>query len=58
MSPTLPASLRLDKWLWAARLRKTRSLAADEIAMGHSFIPLESQDISPISPAPLENPNP
>lgn len=28
------ASLRLDKWLWAARFYKTRSLAADEIAKG------------------------
>lgn len=26
--------LRLDKWLWAARFYKTRSLAADEIAKG------------------------
>lgn len=26
--------LRLDKWLWAARLYKTRSLAADEIDRG------------------------
>lgn len=26
--------LRLDKWLWAARLYKTRSLAADEVAKG------------------------
>jgi ribosome-associated heat shock protein Hsp15 len=26
--------VRLDKWLWAARFYKTRSLAADEIAKG------------------------
>ena len=26
--------LRLDKWLWAARLYKTRSLAADEVDKG------------------------
>ncbi len=28
------AAVRLDKWLWAARFYKTRSLAADEIAKG------------------------
>lgn len=26
--------VRLDKWLWAARFYKTRSLAADEVARG------------------------
>ena len=26
--------VRLDKWLWAARLYKTRSLAADEVGKG------------------------
>jgi ribosome-associated heat shock protein Hsp15 len=26
--------MRLDKWLWAARFYKTRSLAADEVARG------------------------
>lgn len=31
--PTTPR-VRLDKWLWAARFFKTRSLAADEIGKG------------------------
>ncbi len=29
-----PEKVRLDKWLWAARFYKTRSLAADEIDKG------------------------
>jgi len=32
--PADRAGMRLDKWLWAARLYKTRSLAADEVSMG------------------------
>jgi ribosome-associated heat shock protein Hsp15 len=38
MSSTAPAALermRIDKWLWAARFYKTRSLAAQAIAAGH-----------------------
>ena len=31
---TSPDRVRLDKWLWAARLYKTRSLAADEVGKG------------------------
>lgn len=35
--PTVPlrATLRLDKWLWQARLFKARSLAALEVEEGH-----------------------
>lgn len=33
--PKPVSSVRLDKWLWAARFHKTRSLAKDEIDAGH-----------------------
>lgn len=32
--PAASLRVRLDKWLWAARLYKTRSLAAEEISKG------------------------
>ena len=43
--PAAPGHLRLDKWLWAARLYKTRSLAADEVAKGR--VSLNGQPAKP-----------
>ena len=37
--------LRIDKWLWAARFYKTRSLATDEIDKGRVII--NGQEIKP-----------
>lgn len=38
-------ALRLDKWLWAARFYKTRSLACDEIGKGR--VQVNGQDAKP-----------
>ena len=37
--------LRIDKWLWAARFYKTRSLAVDEIGRGR--VQVNGQDAKP-----------
>jgi ribosome-associated heat shock protein Hsp15 len=34
----LPAPVRLDKWLWAARVYKTRGLASEACRQGHVSI--------------------
>jgi ribosome-associated heat shock protein Hsp15 len=42
---TLMDRLRIDKWLWAARFYKTRSLATDEIDKGR--VAINGQDAKP-----------
>lgn len=37
--------VRIDKWLWAARFFKTRSLATDEVNHGH--VQMEQRDVKP-----------
>jgi ribosome-associated heat shock protein Hsp15 len=44
-------SMRIDKWLWAARFYKTRSLATDEISKGriqvNGQVAKPSRDVKP-----------
>jgi ribosome-associated heat shock protein Hsp15 len=43
--PVAPARVRFDKWLWAARFYRTRSLAALAIEAGH--VRVDDQRIKP-----------
>lgn len=45
MSTLPPPEVRLDKWLWAARLFKTRPLAVEAISAGH--VEVEGQRAKP-----------
>lgn len=46
-----PAAMRLDKWLWAARIYKTRALAAEAATLGrvevNDTVAKPSRDVKP-----------
>ena len=43
--PKCGSSARVDKWLWAARIYKTRSVAADAIKNGR--VTIEGSNVKP-----------
>ena len=45
MSETPAAGVRVDKWLWAARFFKTRSVAAIAVSGGHVYV--DGQRVKP-----------
>jgi ribosome-associated heat shock protein Hsp15 len=52
-APAASADVRLDKWLWAARFYKTRSLAAEEIDKGR--VQVNGQAAKPGRPVRLRD---
>jgi ribosome-associated heat shock protein Hsp15 len=52
-APAASADVRLDKWLWAARFYKTRSLAAEEIEKGR--VEVNGQPAKPARPVRLRD---
>jgi ribosome-associated heat shock protein Hsp15 len=45
LEANLMDKIRIDKWLWAARFYKTRSLATHEVALGH--VQMDQHDVKP-----------
>ena len=57
MSDENAGSVRIDKWLWAARFYKTRSMAAEAVSGGKVELNGERIDVEDIVLVTIELPN-